>query len=199
MSQADFVELVVATRPDCVPVPVADLLASYQSPDREVWVELGLQSCRDETLNRIRRGHSVESYTAAAARLRERNLKFTTHVMYGLPGEGTAEFLDTVEFALEHGSSGVKFHDLMLVPGTKLHLDWQEGLILPVDPEEYLSAVAQALVRLPPEVVVWRVCSDFEDRQAPQPPGEKWPKNAFLNRLRAEVERLREKTTKYRG
>lgn len=187
LAQGPFVDLTVGTRPDCVPDAVADLLAEYGSDDREVWVELGLQSCRDETLEAIRRGHDVASFRGAAARLRDRGIRFTVHVMYGLPGEAKAEFLDTVRFALAEGASGLKFHDLILVPGTVLYRQWQAGLMDAVDPEVYLDAVAEALTFVPPDVVVWRVCSDPEDRKATPAPGAKWTKNRFLNRLREEV------------
>ena len=187
LALAPFVELTVGTRPDCVPEAVADLLGEYQTLQREVWVELGLQSCHDETLTRIHRGHTASAFIDAASRLRNRGLPFTAHVMYGLPGEGKVEFLETVRFVLAQGASGIKFHDLLLVPGTELHKEWAVGRLLPVDPWEYLDAAAEAITLLPPDVVVWRVCSDPEDRQGPVSPGEKWPKNRFLNLLREEV------------
>jgi hypothetical protein len=187
LAQGPFVELTVATRPDCLPDPVADLLTSYRTPDRDVWVELGLQTYRDETLARIGRGHDVQSFRDAAARLRSRGLPFTVHVMFGLPGENKEDFLRTTRLAVAEGASGVKFHDLLLVPGTDLHRDWLAGRLNPVDPEAYLDAVASAVVELPRDVVVWRVCSDPEDRKGELPPGEKWPKNRFLNRLHDEV------------
>lgn len=186
----DFVELTVGTRPDCVPDPVADLLASYQQQDREVWVELGLQSSRDETLARIRRGHGVGAFHHAAARLRRRSVLFTAHVMFGLPGEGVPEFLDTVRYALDQGASGLKFHDLLLVPGTALA---EEGQGVPpprVDQEVYLEAVASALSFVPASTVVWRVCSDPEDRRLGAGP-QKWSKNRFLGRLKDEVVKRR--------
>jgi len=191
LSRGPFVDLTVATRPDCLPDDVADLLAGYINPSREVWVEVGLQSSRDETLHRVRRGHSARDFQIAAARLRARNLPFTAHVMYGLPGEEKDQFLETVRFALAEGASGLKFHDLILVPGTPLHRQWQDGNLSPVDPSAYLEAVAEALVILPPGVVVWRVASDPENRKSQPPPGEKWSKNRFLNRLKAEVNKRR--------
>lgn len=191
LARGPFVELCVGTRPDCVPEPVADLLASYQTPDRDVWVELGLQSSRDATLARVGRGHGVEAFRQAAARLRARGLRFTTHVMYGLPGEGREAFVDTVALALAEGTSGLKFHDLLLVPGTRLHAEWTLGGLQPVEPEAYLDAAASALMLVPPNVVVWRVTSDPEDRRGPRPPGDKWSKNRFLNALAAEVRKRR--------
>ena len=191
LAEGPFVDLTVGTRPDCVPDSVADLLAGYQTAERDVWVELGLQSANDSTLKRIGRGHGVQAYVEASERLRIRGLPFTTHVMFGLPGEGPGDFQETVNLAVASGSSGLKFHDLILLPGTRLHKDWEHGLIEPVNPELYLDAVASALLSLPNSIVVWRVCSDPEDRQGPRPPGEKWPKNRFLNRLSAEILRRR--------
>ena len=37
----------------------ADLLASYKTDRRDVWIELGLQSIRDRTLVRVNRGHTA--------------------------------------------------------------------------------------------------------------------------------------------
>jgi len=187
LAQGPFVEMTVGTRPDCLPDAVADLLASFRKPDLDVWVELGLQSSRDETLARIHRGHDVKAFQDAAARLRSRGVPFTAHIMFGLPGEGKQDFLETVRLAIAEGVSGLKFHDLLLVPGTALHRDWQAGLLTPVDPEEYLDAVADALLEVPSQTVVWRVCSDPEDRKKQPGPGLKWSKNRFLNRLREEL------------
>ena len=188
LAEGPFVDLTVGTRPDCVPEEVADLLAGYRTPERDVWVELGLQTSRDETLLRVGRGHNFDAFQQAARRLRERDLPFTTHVLFGLPGEGKVDFLETVRRAVAEGTSGIKFHDLLLVPGTRLYQEWAQGRILPVDPWEYLEAVAAALGELPPHVVVWRVCSDPENRRSPlRAPGTKWPKNLFLSRLAKEV------------
>jgi len=190
LSLGPFCDLTVGTRPDCLPDAAADVLATFQGPDREVWVELGLQSSSDATLSRIRRGHTVADFRAAAGRLRRRNLKFTVHALFGLPGEGKAEFLETIRTAVGEGASGIKLHDLLLVPGTDLHREWAAGRLDPVDPEAYLDAAAEAICLLPEGTVVWRVCSDPEDRTAACP-GEKWPKNRFRNRLSAEIRKRR--------
>lgn len=191
LSRGDFVELVVGTRPDCIPETVADLLVSYRSADRDVWVELGLQSSRDDTLARIDRGHTAADFARAAERLASRKLPVTAHLMFGLPGESADDFRASVRFALDAGVRGLKFHDLILVPGTRLHEEWRAGRLSPVDPEAYLDAVASVVADLPPDIVVWRVCSDPEDRTAEPAPGKKWPKNRFLNRLSAEVRKRR--------
>lgn len=49
-------------------------------------VELGVQDTRDEILERMRRGHTVEDTAAANRALREAGLKVGFHMMPGLPG-----------------------------------------------------------------------------------------------------------------
>ena len=58
----DIVGLCVGTRPDCVPDEVLDLLEGYMHEGREVWLELGLQTAIDETLDFINRHHHFFQY-----------------------------------------------------------------------------------------------------------------------------------------
>jgi len=81
------VGLSIGTRPDCLADDVLDLLASY-ARERLVWLELGLQSAHDATLQRLNRGHDVACFTAAVTRAAARGLEVVAHVILGLPGEG---------------------------------------------------------------------------------------------------------------
>ncbi len=91
------VGLSLGTRPDCLPDDVLDLLAGY-ARDRLVWLELGLQSAHDATLQRLNRGHDVACFTAAATRAAARGLEVVAHVILGLPGEGPGEMAATAEY-----------------------------------------------------------------------------------------------------
>ena len=57
----DVVGLSVATRPDCLPPEVIDLLAHLNRRKR-VSVELGLQTIHENTARYIRRGYRTETY-----------------------------------------------------------------------------------------------------------------------------------------
>ena len=60
LAQYPFVSLIVSTRPDLLCDDVVALLASYRTEERDVWVELGLQSASDSTLEALKRGHDVK-------------------------------------------------------------------------------------------------------------------------------------------
>lgn len=153
--------IVVSTRPDCFDAGKAELLASYASRGLEVWLELGLQSSSDVTLRAINRGHDAASYARAAAIAGKAGLRRAAHVLFGLPGEGRKEMLDTVRFAAACGLEGIKFHDLRLVKGSALTRSFPAGEFAPLHPARLPSLLADSLELLPGTVEVLRLTADF--------------------------------------
>lgn len=157
---APFRELIVSTRPDCLDIEKADLLASYKNDDRDVWVELGLQSARTETLQRINRGHDFNDFERAYELLRIRGIKKTVHLIFGLPGEGWQEMEETVRAVASLRPEGIKIHNLTLPEGTLLFQEYLKGeLILPSAPR-HLVYLAKAVELLPPETIIMRLTCD---------------------------------------
>jgi radical SAM protein (TIGR01212 family) len=154
---ADIVGLCVGTRPDCVPDATLDLLASYQDQGAEVWLELGLQSSFDQTLERINRGHDFAAYIDTVKRARQRQLKVCTHLIIGLPGEQPGDSLITLDRVLEHGCQGLKLHPLHIVKGSIMARQWKKGEIAAIDFEDYVETAARMIRQTPWEVVYHRV------------------------------------------
>lgn len=167
LAAADFRELIVSTRPDCIDEEKADLLAEYIRPDRDVWVELGLQSANDRTLERVRRGHGVAEFERAFSLLRRRKIKITVHLIFGLPGEGEADILRTADYVGNLRPEGIKIHNLHIPLGAPLYRDFLDGEISLPSFRRHLDYVVKTLERLPPETVVMRfVCDTPKDRLA---------------------------------
>lgn len=154
---ADMVGLCVGTRPDCVPDAVLDLLGSYQQQGLEIWLELGLQSAHADTLKRINRGHDYQAYVDAVERARARNLKICTHLIIGLPGEGQAECLDTLQQVVATGTDGIKLHPLHIVEGSTMAKAWRAGRLNALTQTEYVEIASEMIRHTPPEVVFHRV------------------------------------------
>jgi len=188
LSCAPFRQMIVSTRPDCIDEAVADLLAGYRSPGLEVWVELGLQSASDRSLKRIRRGHTVECFAKAYKLLQQRGLKQTVHLIFGLPGEGLAEILETARYVAGLVPEGIKIHNLHIPRGSPLYQEYLCGeLTVPTD-RRHLEYVIRALELLPPETVIMRLtCETPEPRRAC--PRRTWPKALFYRRLALEMGR----------
>ncbi|MBN2351593.1 MAG: TIGR01212 family radical SAM protein [Spirochaetales bacterium] len=188
LSQADFRELVVSTRPDCVDREKADLLASYKNGRRDVWIELGLQSFHDRTLERINRGHTAADFRDAFALCRERGLKICVHLVFGLPGEGRPEIEATVRELAALGPDGVKIHNLHVIAGTPLAEEYARGLVKVPGAAEHLERVIGALELLGPKTVIMRLVCDTPPARLVAP--RDFPdKQRFLALLRAEMAR----------
>jgi len=139
LKQPDVIGLAIGTRPDCVPDKVLDLLADYHNQGFEVWLELGLQSAFDGTLNHVNRGHGFAEYQQAILKARSRDIKVCTHLILGLPGESTEHHLSSLQRVLELGVEGLKFHPLHVVKGTQLANEWRRGEYQPLTMKDYIS------------------------------------------------------------
>ncbi len=155
-----FRELIVSTRPDAIDRARAELLASYQQPDRDVWVELGLESGHDRTLRDIRRGHDVEAFTRAFHLLRSFGIHIGVHVINGLPGEGLREIEETAAYVADLHPDGVKIHNLHVSRGTPLHREFLAGGMTLPAPDRQISYAARFLELLPPDTVIMRISCD---------------------------------------
>ena len=119
LAEQDVIGLAIGTRPDCVPPAVLDLLADYRQQGHEIWLELGLQSAFDHTLERVKRGHGFAEYRQAMKAAKQREIQVCTHLIAGLPGEDPAHIKMSLERVLEQGSEGLKLHPLHVVKGTQ--------------------------------------------------------------------------------
>lgn len=186
LAEPDVLGLSIGTRPDCVPAAVLDLLADYQSRGHEVWLELGLQSSFDHTLQRVNRGHGFDAYRRAVEAAHERGLQVCTHLILGLPGEEPAHSLISLQRVLELGVEGLKLHPLHVVKGTALANEWRRGEYHPWAIEKYIATVADIVERTPPEVVYHRLTGTAADSVLLAPAWCNW-KWRVLNGIEQEL------------
>ena len=160
----------IATRADCLPEDTVALLGEL-SEKTVLTVELGLQTAHDETAALINRGHTYADFLAGYNRLRDGAPKalICVHLILGLPYEDEAAMLETVKRVAALGPDQVKLHLLHVLRGTVLADLYEAGTYIPMEKDEYVSAVVKALELLPPETVVARVTGDgaAEDLLAP--------------------------------
>ncbi|GFO53267.1 TIGR01212 family radical SAM protein [Geomonas sp. Red276] len=159
LSVPDVAGLIVGTRPDCLPPDVLDLLAGY-AKRCYFWLELGLQSPLDRTLDAINRGHDVASFTRAVEECKKRGIRVCAHLILGLPGESREEMLSGAEFVNAAGVDGVKIHLLHVMRGTRLAEEYERGGVTVMDRDQYVGLVCDFLERLDPRIVVQRLTGD---------------------------------------
>ena len=157
--------IVVGTRPDCVDDQKLDYFAEL-SRKKYVTIEYGVESCYDETLRRINRGHDFATARKAIEMTAERGIHCGAHFILGLPGESDEMLIAQVERINALPLTTVKFHQLQLFRGTPLAKEWDEH------PErfrfwtieEYIDLFVEILRRLRPDIVVERFAGEAPPR-----------------------------------
>lgn len=151
--------LSIATRPDCLPEEVLDLLEELNQI-KPVWIELGLQTIHPDTARLIRRGYELDCFTDAKNRLRRRGLEVIVHVILGLPGENRTQMLETISWLGSNDIQGIKLQLLHILKGTDLALLYEQTPFPVMSMEEYLDLVIDCVSLLPPEIVIHRITGD---------------------------------------
>jgi radical SAM protein (TIGR01212 family) len=194
----DVVGLAVGTRPDCVPEAVMDLLGEYHQ-QTDFWLELGLQSIHDRTLDFLQRGHDYACFLDAYQRAKQRDLRICAHVILGLPGESRDDILATAAEVARLKVDGIKLHLLHVLRGTPLGDLYNQEKIEMLEMDEYVELVVDFIEMLPPETLIHRLTGDGprDILLAPLWSMNKWE---VLNAIDDELERRGSKQgDKYQG
>ncbi len=159
VSVSDVAGIIIATRPDCVPDEVLDYLEEL-SREHYLWLELGLQSMHDRSLEFINRRHDHDCSVSAVDRAKKRGLRVCAHVILGLPGESVEEMLAMAGELNQLGVDGVKLHLLHVMKGTRLEQLYDRGEIRTLNRDEYAGLVCDFLERLDPRILIHRLTGD---------------------------------------
>lgn len=159
LNQEDVVAIAIATRPDCLEEDVLDLLEEINKRVY-LWIELGLQTCNDETAKIINRGYKLEVFESAMKKLRERNIDVVVHDILGLPGETKEDMLKTIDYIAHSGAKGIKLHLLHLMKHTPMVKLYETGKLEFLSQEDYIELITKGITLLPKDIVVHRLTGD---------------------------------------
>lgn len=165
--------LSVATRPDCLPEDILDLLSELNRI-KPVWVELGLQTIHPETAKYIRRGYPLDVFDAAVRELKKRGLSVIVHLILGLPGETPEDMRKSCAYvskALTNAAKtapvpeipyadGVKLQLLHVLRGTDLADEYAAGKFEVLSMEEYFEILESCLAVIDGSLVIHRLTGD---------------------------------------
>lgn len=151
--------LSIATRPDCLPDEVIELLAELNEK-KPVWVELGLQTIHEDTARYIRRGYELPCFETAVAKLAAKHITIITHVILGLPGETAEDMYETIQYLNRQPIQGVKLQLLHVLEGTDLAADYRAGKFRTLSETVYCELICGCIARLRPDIVIHRLTGD---------------------------------------
>ena len=194
-SHPDVVVLAIGTRPDCLSDEVLDLIETYKNKV-EIWLDIGLQTVHDQTLDFINRAHTGNDFFNALDRAKKRNLIVCAHTIFGLPGETKEMFYETMSRLANSQIDAIKIHQLLVLEKTKIAKQYQEGLFRTLDLDEYINLVCDFLEMLSPDVVIHRLFAEAKPGELIAP---KWAEQDDGRRNKQEVLRMIENELIRRG
>ena len=162
LSFDDVIGLSIGTRTDCVTDDILDYLYE-KSKEQEIWIEYGIQSFFQTTLDKINRADNIENMRYWIKRTKDKGLNVCGHLIYGLPDENQEMMLETFKQTIDLKVDSIKFHPLYVVKNTLLTNEFKKGRFNPISEELYIDTVVQSIINLPQNVSVQRVTAGIDD------------------------------------
>jgi radical SAM protein (TIGR01212 family) len=153
---SEVVGISIGTRPDAISPDKLKLISSYKNR-YDVWIEYGLQSAHNKTLDSINRSHTYEDFANAVKLSKEFDIPVCAHVILGLPGETKEEMIETAKRMTELKIDGVKIHLLHVLKNSALEKLYHENKIIVMSQDEYAEIVCDFLECLPKTTVIQRL------------------------------------------
>ena len=157
----EVIGLVIGTRPDTVDTEILNYIKTL-AKDHYVVIEYGIESCYNNTLKRVNRGHSFEDSVQAIDMTASRGIRQGAHFIIGLPGESSEDILAEMKIISGLPINNIKFHQLQIVRNTimaKEYISDPEDFRI-YDLDEYLGLMLRILEVLNPEFVVERIAGE---------------------------------------
>ncbi|BDD08858.1 TIGR01212 family radical SAM protein [Fulvitalea axinellae] len=153
--------LVISTRPDCINEEQLDYLEEL-AKSKIIILEFGIESCFNDTLDRVNRGHSFEDAERAIKMAAGRGFHVGGHLLFGLPGDNRERLLSQADIISSLPLDSIKFHQLQIVKGTVMAKQYRvtPEMFDLFDKEEYVEFVIDFLERLRPDICVQRFISE---------------------------------------
>ncbi|WP_428739149.1 TIGR01212 family radical SAM protein [Sulfurimonas sp.] len=162
LSFDNVVGLSIGTRSDSITDETLEYLSSL-AQEKEIWIEFGIQSIYDKTLQRINRGHNSANVKEWILKSKKAGLNVCGHLIFGLPDETQEMMLETAKQAYEWGIDSVKYHPLYVVKKTALANEYMRQEFTPINEKLYLDTLVKAITMKPENVNVQRITAGIND------------------------------------
>ena len=159
LAHPDVIGLAIGTRPDCLADELLDFLQelSYQ---KEIYLELGIESLNEQTLIDINRGHTVKDFLTSLDRCHKRNLKVGAHLIIGLPGDNQNDWQKWGAILASLPLHSIKFHNLLVLKETIMGSQYKKSPFKVLGEQEYMKILAEILEHLPAHLYIDRLLAE---------------------------------------
>ena len=174
--------------------------------DKEIWLEVGIQSSNDETLLFINRGHNFKSFVDSINNIKEnyKNLIICAHIIFGLPKriennkiiiEDKNDMIKTIKDISKLKIDAVKFHQLDIVRGSYFENIFYQYDFPTLDEDFYIELISEVLGFTKENIIIARLTGDSLGETLIAP---KWKKSKgeIINSI---IKKMKEKNIKQGG
>lgn len=176
--------IVIATRPDCLSDEVLDLLSEINKK-YFMWIELGLQTIHEKTLDSLNICYKLSDYDQAVEALSQRGIKIVTHLILGLPNESIDEMIDSIKYVSKKPIFGLKLHLMNIIKSSTLY-ETMPDYISFNSIDEYVDTVIKCLEIIPENITIHRLTGDVP-RKLLVSPEWSYKKRTILNKINLEL------------
>jgi len=171
LSFENVIGLSIGTRTDCITHDILDYLVEISKREiptipnmtYEIWVEYGIQSFYDQTLQKINRGHDAQNMYEWIKITKDKGLLVCGHLIYGLPDETQQMMLHSHKKTIDLGVDSIKYHPLYVVKNTLLTKQFLDGKFTPISEDLYIDTVVKSILELPEHISVQRITAGIDD------------------------------------
>ena len=160
-----IIGLVIGTRPDCIDEKKLEYFREL-SKEYYVIIEYGIESCYNETLQKINRGHTWEQSVEAIEKTAAYGIKTGAHLIFGLAGETREMMLDQANIISALPLNNIKFHQLQIIKNTVMAAEYKNHPeifnLFPLD--EYIEFIIDFIEKLSPDIVIERFSGEVPPR-----------------------------------
>lgn len=181
--------IAIATRPDSISDEALELLSEINEKTF-MWVELGLQTIHERTMDEMNLCYHLGDYDDTVSKLLKRGIRVVTHLILGLPGETHEMMLDSVKHVCKNNIFGIKLHMFNLVRGSQMELTHPDYVSFE-SIDEYVDLLISAVELIPADVTLHRISGDAP-RSTLIAPEWSYRKRTILNTIHKE---MRERNT----
>lgn len=165
LAHPDISGISIGTRPDCADEAKLNYFQEL-SQQYHIFLEFGIESCYDETLVRVNRGHDFKTSVQAIKASAERGIHTGVHLIMGLPGESREQMLEEADIISTLPVNSLKLHQLQIIKDTAMAKEFETdpAQFNLFEKETYIEFVIDFLERLRPDICVERLTAEVPPR-----------------------------------
>ncbi len=184
-----IVGLVIGTRSDTIDEEKLEYFAEL-SKKHYIIIEYGIESCYDESLRKMNRGHDFHNVERAIKLTHDYGIKVGGHMIFGLPGESKEMMMAEAKILSKLPLDAIKFHQLQIIKATAMAKDYA------INPsnykffelEEYIEFIVDFVEQLNPNFVIERFAGEVPPRFLAGPSWGNIRNDRILNKIERQFE-----------